>query len=101
VIEKKDEFIADVKKKFDELNYKWSVERDKYEAKAQHLGAEARKQYEDASQELRRFRKDMKERIIDLEVAGENAWDDVKVGVEKAWKELSKSFERATKHFKK
>jgi histidinol dehydrogenase len=101
MIEKKDEFIREMKNKLDDLNYKWSVERDKYEAKAQHLSAEARKQYEEAREELRGFRGSMKEKIIDLEVAGENAWDDVKVGVEKAWKELSRSFEKATAHFKK
>jgi len=29
---KKDEFVEQMKKQYDELNYRWSRERDKYEA---------------------------------------------------------------------
>ena len=98
---KKDEILEQLKKQYDDLNYKWSIERDKFEAKAQHLGAEARKQYEETREEFRRVRKDMKGKIIDLEVASENAWDDVKDGAETAWKAMSKAFEKASSHFKK
>jgi hypothetical protein len=42
----------------------------------------------------------MQEKIVDLEVAGENAWYDVKEGAEEAWKALSAAFEKAVFHFK-
>jgi len=99
--EKKEEFLEQMKKKFDDFNYRWNIERNKFEAKIQHEGAGAKKKLEAERDELLRFRKEMKEKIIDLEVAGENAWDDVKDGVENAWKALSKSFDKATSHFKK
>jgi hypothetical protein len=99
--EQREELLEQIKKQFDDLNYRWSIERNKLEAKAQIHGAEARKQYEETREEFRKFRSEMREKIIDLEVAGENAWDDVKDGVENAWKALSDSFEKATSHFKK
>ena len=98
---KKDEFLEQMKKQYDDLNYKWNIERDKFEAKAQHVGAEARQEFEEKREQYRKLRKEMKEKIIDLEVASENAWDDVKDGAETAWKALRKSFEKATSHFKK
>ena len=97
----KEEILEQLKKQYDELNYKWSIERDKFEAKAQHLGAEARKEFEETREQYRKLRKDMKEKIVDLEVAGENAWDDVKEGAETAWKAMSNAFDKATSHFKK
>jgi hypothetical protein len=42
----------------------------------------------------------MKEKIVDLEVASENAWFEVKEGSEKAWKELSEALKKASAHFK-
>ena len=97
----KDELLEQLQEKFDDLNYRWNIERNKLEAMAQKEGAEAQKKFEEKREEFRAFRKEMKEKMIDLEVAGENAWDDVKDGVENAWKALSASFEKATSHFKK
>ncbi|MBI9083970.1 MAG: hypothetical protein JEZ11_10265 [Desulfobacterales bacterium] len=99
--EKKDEFLEQMKKKYDELNYHWNIERNKFEAKIQHESAGAKKKLEAERDELLKLRDEMKEKIIDLEVASENAWYDVKDGVENAWKALSKSFDKATSHFKK
>ena len=42
----KDEFVKQMKKQYDELNYRWSRERDKFEAGLQHVTADARKEYE-------------------------------------------------------
>jgi hypothetical protein len=98
---KRDEFLEQMKKKLDDFNYRWNLERNKLEAKIQQESAGAKKKLEADRDDLLKFRKEMKEKIIDLEVAGENAWDDVKDGVENAWKALSKSFDKATSHFKK
>jgi hypothetical protein len=96
----KEEYLASVKKKYDELNYQWNVERNKFEAKIQHESAHARKKLLQEREELRRLRKEVKEKIIDLEVAGENAWNDLKDGPEKSWKELRTAFGKATGNFK-
>jgi carbonic anhydrase len=96
----KEAFIKKMKQEFNDLNYRWSIERNKLEAKTQHLSAEARKTFEQELERLQKLRTEMKEKIVDLEVAGENAWYDVKEGTEKAWKALSKAFKKASTRFK-
>ena len=98
---KKDEFLAQMKKQYDDLNYRWSRERDKFEAGIQLAGAEVIKEYEAKREEYRKFRKEMNEKIVDLEVASDNAWYDLKEGIELSWKSLGEAFDKATSHFKK
>jgi hypothetical protein len=106
-----DEFLAKMRTQFDELNHKWNVERNKLEARAQHLSADAKQKFEAEWEALDKLRRQMKEKIIDLEVAGENAfidfkdgaedaWGDVKEGTEKAWGALSDAFKKAASRFK-
>jgi len=96
----KNEFLEEMKKQLEDLNYQWNIERNKFEAKAQHATAEAKKQFEDEREEFRKFRKEMQEKIVDLDVASDNAWEDLKDGTEKAWTALSDSFKKAASHFK-
>ena len=97
----KDEFLQKLKKQLDDLNYRWSRERDKFEADLQHLSADARKEFEAKRETYRSLRDELKEKLVDLDVAGENAWYDLKEGAEKSWKALSQAFEKAASHFKK
>ena len=96
----KNDFLEEMKKQFDELNYHWTIERNKFETKAQHVTAEAKKQFEAEREEFRKFRKEMQEKIVDLDVASDNAWEDLKEGSEQAWTALSESFKKAVSHFK-
>lgn len=96
----KEDFINELKEKLNELNYRYSIERNKFESKAQHLGAEARKTYEEEIEKLRLLRQQMKAKLVDLDVAGENAWHDVKEGAEDAWKSLNKAIKKASSRFK-
>ncbi|MGD8980038.1 MAG: polymorphic toxin type 15 domain-containing protein [Desulfobacterales bacterium] len=97
----KDEFLEQMKKQYDELNYRWSRERDKFEANLQHASADARKEYEAKREEYRKYRKELEEKIVDLDVASDKAWEDMKDGAEKSWKALSQAFDKASSHFKK
>lgn len=99
--DKKEAFLEEMKKKLDDLNYRWNIERNKLEARAQHEGADARKAFEEKKEKLRQVRAEMTAKIKALEAAGENAWDDVKGGAEEAWKALNKAFEKVASHFKK
>ena len=98
---KKDEFLEQLKKKYDDLNYRWNIERNKLEAGAQHESAEVIKKFEAKREALRKLRGDMQAKIKALDVAGESAWEDMKDGAEEAWKSLAEAFEKATSHFKK
>ena len=97
----KDEFVEQMKKQYDELNYRWSRERDKFEAGFQHASADAQKEYEAKREEYRKLRGELKEKIVDLDVASDNAWEDLKDGAEKSWNSLSLAFDKAASHFKK
>ena len=97
---KKEDFLEQMKKQYDELNYRWSRERDKFEAGFQHASVDVRKEFEEKREEYRKVRKDLREKIVDLEVASENAWEDLKNGAENTWEALSKAFEKASSHFK-
>jgi hypothetical protein len=96
----KNDFIKQAKKQYDELNYRWSRERDKFEAGLQHDSADARKEFEAKRETYRRLRKELNEKIVELDVASDNAWDDMKEGVEASWKALSRAFDKASSHFK-
>ena len=97
----KDEYLNQMKKQYDELNYRWSRERDKFEAGLQHTSADARNEFEAKREEYRKFRSELKEKIVDLDVASDNAWEDLKDGADNSWKKLSKAFDKAASHFKK
>ena len=97
----KDEYLKQMKTQYDELNYRWSRERDKFEAGLQHTSADARNEFEAKREEYRKFRSELKEKIVDLDVASDNAWEDLKDGADNSWKKLSKAFDKAASHFKK
>lgn len=99
--DKKHDFLGQMKKQYDELNYRWSRERDKFEAGLQHQSADVRKAYEEKKETYYKTRDDMKAKIDDLDAAGDSAWEDIKDGAQKSWQELSNAFDRATSHFKK
>jgi len=107
----KDEFLKKMKQQYDDLNDRWNTERNKLQDKTQNFSSEARQKIETEWEELGRLRQNMKEKIIDLEVAGENAWDgfkdgaenawdDVRDGTEKAWQALSEGLKKAVSRFK-
>ncbi|MEE4113543.1 MAG: hypothetical protein V2I40_12065 [Desulfobacteraceae bacterium] len=107
----KDEFLKKMKQQYEELNDRWNSERSKLQDKTRNMSTEARQKLENEWEDLGRLRKNMKEKIIDLEVAGENAWDqfkdgaenawdDVRNGTEKAWQAFSEGFKKAITRFK-
>ena len=97
----KDELLDQMKKKVDDLNYRWNIERNKLEAKAQFETADVKKTFEEKREALRQYQLQMKDKLKELDAAGENAWGDLRGGVEDAWKSLSTAFEKATSHFRK
>ncbi|MGD9332412.1 MAG: hypothetical protein PVJ53_13950 [Desulfobacterales bacterium] len=95
----KDEFLKKMKAQYDDLNYRWNTERTKLEAKSQQFSSEARQKIETEWEELGKLRQNMKEKIIDLEVAAENAWVDFKDGAENAWEDVRDGTENAWQAF--
>ena len=96
----KEDILKKLKKEFDDLNYRWNIERNKFEAKSQHLSADALRRFEEEKEKLLKLRDEMKFKLDKLDDASENAWDDVKEGAEEAYKALSEAFKKAISHFK-
>ena len=100
MVSKKDEFLEKMQSQLEELTDRWNIERKKLDSQAQHFSAEAKKKLDEQLNDFRKLRHEMKTKLLDLDMAGENAWEEVKEGSEEAWKALKASFKKALDHFK-
>ena len=92
----KDAYIQKMRAKLDEWNAKLQ------ELKARAAAAEADVQIELNRQLDTMYRQysDLEQKLQGLQVAGEDAWEDLHAGFEAAWKDVSASFNRAMEKFK-
>ena len=77
----------------------WQAEIDKLQAKAVEAGADARVEYEDQVDSLRKQQDAAREKLKEFDEASGEAWKDLKQGIEKAWDDLSASVKKATDKF--
>ena len=98
-METKDSYLKKMKEKFDDLNYKWNIERNKLEAKAQHAKIEAKKKFEEKLKTLQERQEKMRRKLDQIDNAGEEAWRDIKKGVDSAWQSLNEAIKKARSHF--
>ena len=98
-METKDSYLKKMKAKFDEINYKWNLERNKLEAKAQLAKVEVKKNFEEKLKILHERREKMSQRLDQIDNASEEAWKDIKEGVDSAWQSLNEAIKRARSHF--
>ncbi len=97
----RNEFLEKLKDQYAEWNYKWNIERNKLEAKAQHAEAGLRKKYEKQIEELKARQDDLLARIKEIQESSGDAWIDLKEGAEKSWEALKEGFSKAKSHFDK
>ena len=88
----KQSYIDKAKARLDQ----WEAEIDKLRAKMDEAGADARIEYRDELDELRKRRAEAKEKLSKLADAGDDAWDDVRHGLETAWDRVETAFKKAT-----
>jgi hypothetical protein len=98
-METKDLYLKKMKAKFDELNFKWNLERNNLEAKAQHAKAKVQKKFEEKLKTFNEQREKMSQRLDQIDNASEEAWKDIKEEVDIAWKSLNEAIKRARSHF--
>jgi chromosome segregation ATPase len=89
------EFIEKVKKELDRLN----SEIDRLETDLHAREDEVRRRYTMRKVELEKRRQELNERLVEMEVAGENAWEELKAGLDDARNALQEGIERARKEF--
>lgn len=99
VMETKDSYLEKMKAKFDDLNYKWNIERNKLEAKAQNAKVEVKKKFEEQLKTLQKRRGEMSQKLDQIDVASEDAWRDIKEGVDNAWQSLNETIKKVRSHF--
>jgi len=95
--EKRDAYAQKLKAKMDE----WNAEIDKLAAKADQAEADVKIEYQKQIEDLRAKRKDVEDKIAELQQAAESAWEDLKQGLENSWEILKASFTKAKTEFKR
>ncbi|MBU0768671.1 MAG: hypothetical protein KJ687_06245 [Proteobacteria bacterium] len=98
-METKDSYSKKMKAKFDDLNHKWNVERNKMEAKAQQAKVEVKKKFEEQLKTLQSRREKMGQKLDQIDTASEDVWKDIKEGVDNAWQSLNEAIKKARSHF--
>jgi len=94
--EKRDAFAQKLKAKIDE----WNAEIDRLTAKAQQAEAEARMEYLEQVEEIRKHRDEARQRLKKLQEAGEGAWEDLKSGAEMAVDSMVQAVKSARERFR-
>jgi hypothetical protein len=99
IMETKSSYLKKMKEKFDDLNYKWNIERNKLEAKTQPAKVEVKEKYEEKLKTLQERREQMRQKLDQIDNASEEAWRDIKEGVDSAWQSLNEAIKKARSHF--
>lgn len=92
----RDEYVRKMQAKLEE----WNAEIDKLSAKANEATAELKKEYSEQIESLKARQAVARERIEELQQAGEGAWGDLKSGIELAWTALGEALDSARSRFK-
>jgi hypothetical protein len=99
IMETKDSYLKKMKEKFDDLNYKWNIERNKLEAKTQQAKIEVKEKFDEKLKTLQERRQQMRQKLEQIDNASEEAWRDIKEGVDSAWQSLNEAIKKARSHF--
>jgi len=68
--------------------------------KVEELQAEAKVEYHEQIETLRAKQGTVRDKLKELEGAGDEAWEDLREGMEKAWKDLKYALDSAVSRFK-
>ncbi len=92
----KEAYVQKMQAKLDE----WDADLDKMKAKMSGTGADAKIKFNEQINSLESQCDEMKQQLVALEGAGEEAWEDIRNGFEASWDKLSNAFKDAANKFK-
>jgi predicted RNase H-like nuclease (RuvC/YqgF family) len=95
VSKEREAYVQKLRAKVDE----WNAEMDRLAAKADQAEAEAKIDYHRRLEALRAKRREIEDKLAQLQQAGEGSWEDLKQGLENSWEILKKSFAKAKSDF--
>ena len=94
-MEEKQAYQQKLNAKLDE----WKAEINKLQAKAQTAEADAKLQYEEYIEDLKKRRSALEDELKKMQDAQAEAWNDVKAGADKAWNSMTEAMENAWRRF--
>ncbi|EDM73001.1 uncharacterized conserved coiled coil protein [Roseobacter sp. AzwK-3b] len=77
----------------------WKAEIYKLRAKAEGASADAKLQYHDQIDDLKKRRDEMEKELEKIQNANAAAWNDLKAGADKAWEAMSDAMKDAWRRF--
>ena len=79
---------------------KWESQIDILKANAEKADADMKLQLESQLADLESKQNEAKQRLLELQNASDDAWEDMKTGLQSAWKSLGDAVENASSRFK-
>ncbi len=92
----RDEYIHKMQVKLEE----WNAEIDTLTAKAGEVTAEVKNEYNEQIESLKAKQIATRQKIEELQHAGESAWEDLKLGIDMAWTAMGEAIDSAKSRFK-
>jgi uncharacterized coiled-coil DUF342 family protein len=92
----RDEYIRKMQAKLEE----WNAEIDTLTAKAGEVSSDVTKEYHERIDTLNAKQAVARQKIEELQQAGESAWVDLKSGIELAWTAMGEAIDSARSRFK-
>lgn len=78
----------------------WNAEIHKLEAKMDEAEADAKIEYQNQLEEMRKQRDEAEAQMREMQNASDEAWSELQSGFDKAWDDISTAFESAVSKFK-
>jgi len=91
----RDAYVEKFKAELDQ----WNADIDKLEAKARAAEADSKINYQKHLEELRARRDKAREKLEQVQSAGDEAWDDLKSGADEAWNAARDAVRSAMQRF--
>lgn len=92
----KDVYVRKLQAKLEELN----AEIDLLTAKAGKVTADVKSEYSEQIESLKARQVVARQKIEELQHAGEGAWEDLKSGIELSWTAMSEAIDSARSRFR-
>lgn len=80
--------------------HEWQAKIDVLKSKANKVKAEQKIKYQEEIENLQDKQRKLREKLDELKISGESAWQEMKTSVEMAWKDLEAGIKRSMDRFK-
>jgi len=78
----------------------WNADIDKLKARADKAEASVKLGYYEQIEDLKMKQEAAREKLAELKLASDDAWEDLKAGAESAWDSLGEAVKSASSRFK-